>query len=38
MPWLLQPARLDQLSPSPIRGRMFQPMPRSSPASIRTAT
>src|SRR5437867_7291312 len=24
MPWLLQPARLDQLSPSPIRGRMFR--------------
>src|SRR3989454_2732568 len=34
MPWLLQPARLDQLSPSPIRGRMFRDIEMHQPAPV----
>src|SRR5437867_2282468 len=34
MPWLLQPARLDQLSPSPIRGRMFRAIEMHQPRTV----
>src|SRR5436309_429558 len=34
MPWLLQPARLDQLSPSPTRGRMFRDIEMHQPAPV----